>query len=65
MKLDIFDLLFELLQLLGRWSTMLYNWLFEEYTMLGYTFKPFFAIGGTVILVIFTAWIVKQFVPLL
>ncbi len=74
-ELNLFDLFYDLLNMLGRWSTNLYNWLFTPVEsdlfspllkLLGVDgFVPFWAIGGAVVITLFVAWIVKQFVPLL
>lgn len=42
----------------------LYDFLFTDTTFLGYTFKPFYLIGSTVLIVLLVAYIVKLVTPI-
>jgi hypothetical protein len=56
--------------LLNIWDMMqnlvsnLYDFLFTDATFLGYTFKPFYLIGSTVLIVLLVAYIVKLVTPI-
>lgn len=64
MSFDLFDFFFTILEVLGRWSSTMFDWLFTDVTLLGETFKPIWALGGSVAVILLTAYLVKTFVPM-
>jgi len=75
--MNIFEIIFNLFDLLIKYAEILYNFLFTAQTIgfdginifgttilaFNYTFVPFFAIGGTTVVILLTAWLIKQFIP--
>jgi hypothetical protein len=43
---------------------MVWNWLFNEITIGIWTFRPILLIGGSMLLVLISAKLIKEFVPL-
>lgn len=74
MTLDLFGLFYKLLSLLVKWSTNLYNFLFNEVTVgftiplinydVGFSFVPFWAIGLPLAVSLFVMSLAKMFLPL-
>lgn len=61
--LNIFDVLFQLFQLLLVYAQTAYNFIFSSITIGSYTFNPFFAIGGTLIITLIILNLAKEHVP--
>lgn len=61
--MNIFNILFELIQRLSSVCEVILTWLNTEYSILGFSFKPLF-ITGAVVVAFLVARIIKEFVPL-
>lgn len=61
--MNVFTILYDLIQRLSSVCTVIWNWLNTEYVILGFTFTPLF-ITGAVVVSFLVARIIKEFVPL-
>lgn len=64
MVVNPFKFLYNIFNLLVSMATILYDFLFREITIGTFTFIPLFAIGGSVMITLIIARLIKQFVPL-
>lgn len=56
-------LLYEFWGILVDGTTLLYNFLFQDITVIGITFKPFYVIGTAGLITLIIAKVIKEFVP--
>lgn len=56
----LYDFIYELMKM----SQNVWNWLFNEITIGVWTFRPILLVGGSMLLILIGAKLVKEFVPL-
>lgn len=56
----LYDFIYELMKM----AQNVWNWLFNEITIGVWTFRPILIIGGSMLLVLIGAKLIKEFVPL-
>lgn len=59
-QIDIYGILFDFFDLFLNLTGNLYNFLFNEITVLDFTFRPFFLIGSGVFITLIVLWLVNK-----